>query len=256
MIGIYDSGLGGLAVLRYLRERMPKADLLYLGDTVHLPYGEKPPALLQKYAESAVSFFRHRRVSVLLVACGTVSTVVLESAPPKADFPIIGVARPAVERLRRLGCKRIAVLGTAATIKSGGFERLLSELNAEILPLSCPHLVPTAERGDTAPSLLLTRLVRQELQPLFAFSPNAILLGCTHFPLFSETIAELFPSCALIDCGRAAADLLDPAFYGDGSGKEEYCVTGSAEHFRQVSKGILPGSSSARVHQIDLKTNR
>jgi glutamate racemase len=233
---------------------MPSADLLYLGDTVHLPYGEKPPALLRKYAEDAFSFFGQRAVSALVVACGTISTVVLETHPPKTDFPILGVARPAAMRLRELRCRRIAVLATAATVASCGYVRLLRELDAEVLQLACPHLVPIAESGTALPSPQLMRLVDRELHPLRDFSPDAILLGCTHFPLFSEVIATLYPSAALVDCGRAAADLLDPALYGEGSGQTSYYVTGSADRFRCIAERILPSAITEGVHQIDLET--
>ena len=251
MIGVYDSGLGGLTVLRYLRQRMPQADLLYLGDTVHLPYGEKPPSLLRNYAEDAFQFFRAHGVSALIVACGTVSTVVLEDRACNDGFPILGVARPAADRLRSLGCKRIALLATEATVASGVYERLLQCPGVKLFSLACPHLVPLAESGRMPRGRRLLNVLERELHPLRDFSPDAILLGCTHFPLFEEAIAALYPSAVIVDCGRTAAELLDPERYGCGDGRSVYCVTGSPARFHAVA-GQLFSFDAKDLHQIEL----
>lgn len=250
MIGVYDSGLGGLGVLRALRKRMPRADLLYLGDTLHLPYGEKPPGVLQNYAEQAFAFFEKQAISALVVACGTVSATVLESGRPCAHrYPIFGVVRPAAERALALGCRRIAVLATEATVKSGVYSRLLRQGRAEQLSLGCPSLVPLAEsRAACRSDRRFMREIEAELSPLRDFSPDAIILGCTHFPLFAECIGELYPSAVLIDCGAAALDALPARLFEVGGGKSSYCVTGSPELFRASAErmGLLDGRETVR----------
>lgn len=254
MIGVYDSGLGGLTVLRSLRKRMPSADLLYLGDTVHLPYGEKPPDLLQGYAEHAFAFFEKHSVSALIVACGTVSSTVLEgNAPPRVRFPIFGVVRPAAERALALGCRRIAVLATEATVRSGAYGRLLSRGHASHLSLACPTLVPLAESGAAGRSdRNFLQRIEAELSPLRAFCPDAVILGCTHFPLFAESIAALYPTSVLIDCGLAALDALAPRLFEVGSGTTAYYVTGSPELFRVSAERMALFDGREAVHQIKL----
>ncbi len=229
---------------------MPNADLLYLGDTKNLPYGEKPPSLLRRYADAAFSFFEKHSVSALVVACGTVSSTVLESeAPPIFRFPIFGVVRPAAELALSSGFRRIAVLATEATIRSGVYGRLLSRGDAEVLPLACQALVSLAERGAVSPEdRQLVQQVARLLSPLRGFCPDAIVLGCTHFPLFSEIIRGLFPKATQIDCGRTAVDALPPRLCEVGSRSTSYYVTGSASLFSE-SAGI---DARVSVHEIKL----
>ena len=258
MIGVYDSGLGGLAVLHRLRQRMPALDLLYLGDTAHLPYGKKSPSHLLSYARDALSFFEKHSAEAVIVACGTVSTVVLETQRlPRYPFPIFGVARPAAERTLALGCKRIAILATEATIRSGVYQALLTGHGAALFSLACPTLVPIAESSAIDPqNPHLTEAVDRALAPLRDFCPDGILLGCTHFPLFAEIIQRLYPSTVLIDCGAAAADLVSADFARSGHGQTLYCITGSHEAFRRSAERIDPCVSDAAIHKISLTDTR
>jgi glutamate racemase len=253
MIGVYDSGVGGLTVLDFLRDRMPFADIVYLGDTVNLPYGSKPPAFLRERAEGAFDFFKRMNASLLIVACGTISTVVLESAPSSCRFPLLGVARPAVERLQGLGCKKIAILATEASIASGIYERLLARRGVKTLALPCPSFVPLAESG-IAPSEdpQITDAVRHALAPLDRFSPDAILLGCTHFSLLGKIIRSLYPYADVVDCSKEVADTVDSERYGKGQGSTSFYVTGSPDAFFRSAQPISDKFRHLTVHQITL----
>ena len=253
MIGLYDSGIGGLTVLSHLRKKMKNIDVVYLADTINLPYGQKPPSLLQEYAEGAFSFFKPYKPSALLVACGTISTVVLENQGAKCAFPLLGVVKPAVKRLSQCKSKRIAVLATRASIQSGVFKRLIAPLGAELLLLPCPSFVPLVEAGKTNGSdRQAFSTVKRELAPLFPFRPDAILLGCTHFPLLSDLIRSFFPYADVIDAGKAAADEIAESTPDDGKASVEFFVTGSPLEFLRSARRIFPSTDPSQVHQITL----
>ena len=257
MIGVYDSGLGGLTVLSHLRRRFPRADVLYFGDTEHLPYGTRSPELICRYADRAIRFFASEGVSALLVACGTVSTVALGADRPDPGFPLIGVAEPAVAALASLKKTRIAVLATPATVATGAYERMLASAipDAEVLQIACPLFVALVENGVTDPhDPALHMLVARFLAPCFSFHPNAILLGCTHFPVLGQVIGQLFPSALLIDCGKAAIDALPPGCDAGGSGKTRYCVSDSPERFREAARHLSAISDDSAIEIV--KTDR
>lgn len=257
MIGVYDSGLGGLTVLSHLRRRFPRADILYFGDTEHLPYGTRSADLICLYADRAIRFFASEGVSALLVACGTVSTVALTPERPSPDFPLIGVASPAVTALAALKKKRIAVLATSATVATHAYEHLLAEAapDASVLQIACPLFVALVENGVTNPrDPALHMLVARCLAPCFSFRPDAILLGCTHFPILKQVIGELFPSAVLMDCGKAAVDALPSGLDAGGSGKTRYCVSDSPERFRDAARHLATIADGAVIETV--KTDR
>ncbi len=257
MIGVYDSGLGGLTVLSHLRRRFPRADVLYFGDTEHLPYGTRSPDLIRRYADSAIRFFASEGVSALLVACGTVSTVALTPDRATPDFPLIGVAAPAAAALAASKKTRIAVLATAATVATGAYEHLLTKSahGVSVLQIACPLFVSLVENGVTDPrDPALHMLVARCLAPCFSFRPDAILLGCTHFPVIGSVIGALFPSAELVDCGKAAVDALPDGLDAGGSGRTRYCVSDSPERFREAARHIAAIDGSAVIETV--KTDR
>lgn len=256
MVCVYDSGVGGLTALCALRRLSPRSHILYLGDTARVPYGTKGEATVCRYARTALSYLAAYRPSAVLVACGTVSTVVLPTLPAGAyPFPVVGVAEAGVRAaVAAAPGGRVAVLGTEATVRSGYFERrLCRELpGASVLSVACPLFVTLAECGytdatDPLPALAAERL----LAPLIPHRPEAIVLGCTHFPWLSPHIARLFPSAALIDCGAAAARELAPLLDGeDGGGRTEYLVTDRADRFLHAASrmvGMLPRDTVREV---------
>ena len=210
MIGVFDSGVGGLCALAVLKERMPHADLLYFADTENLPYGEKEPAVLLELTRRAVSLLLSEGAEAILAACGTVSTVVL---PRLTDcpLPIYGVLRPTAEATGRSHSARgkdILLLGTHATLKSGAFSREIQRCTqgATLHTLACPLFVPLAESGRIAPHDALARMyVSRILAPLRGYDIGTVVLGCTHFSHLLQHISREFPHAQVIDAAREAS---------------------------------------------------
>ena len=212
-IGIFDSGFGGLTVMKAIREALPFENLIYFGDTARIPYGTKSGETILRYAIQNTSFLIDQNIKALVVACHTACCLSLEKLQELFPIPIIGVTHPAVEQVANLAyAKNIAVLGTRSTIASGLYQNLLKERcqGAHITGIACQLLVSLVEEGFTDHPL--TRLAIQEyLQSLS--SVDTILLGCTHFPLLSTQIRNHFSHpVTLIDpalgCASALSDLL------------------------------------------------
>ena len=253
MIGVYDSGLGGLTVLSHLRRRFPHADILYFGDTEHLPYGTRSPDLIRSYADGAFRFFARESVSALVVACGTVSTVALPQSRLDLGFPVVGVAEPAVAAISVSRKKRVAVLATSATVATGAYERMLtaSVPGVSVLQIACPLFVSLVENGVTNPSdPALHMLVARTLTPCFAFRPDAILLGCTHFPVLGKVIGGLFPTAELVDCGEAAVASLPKTLCESGQGRTRLCVSDSPVRFREAARHIAAIGDDAVIETV------
>src|ERR1700729_3234091 len=189
-LGVFDSGLGGLTVVRALREVLPDEDIVYLGDTARVPYGTKGPATVVKYALGCARHLVGRGVKAIVIACNTVSTVAPDRLRIELDLPVYGViepgARAAVAATRN---GKIGVLATAATIASGAYPRAVSAIStrAETVGQAAPLLVPLAEEGWTdgeVPRLA----VRRYLEPLAKANVDVVVLGCTHYPLLRVVI--------------------------------------------------------------------
>ena len=247
MIGVFDSGIGGLGVLGLLRAAYPAADLLYYADTARLPYGGRSPALIRRFAREAGERFSGWGADFVQIACGTVSSLALDEFASAARRPVSGVILPVVSELARDDRRRVLILSTEATAGSRVFERALSAARPgiELLSLGCPLFVPLVENGYVSrndPALL--SLVGRTLSPGQTFFPDAILLGCTHFRLLSPLIFSLFPGVPLYDCGEAAAKAV-PERFGAGSGSLRVFVSDDPERFRRAA--TLTGSLSPGV---------
>ncbi|MCK4413995.1 MAG: glutamate racemase [Candidatus Eisenbacteria sp.] len=207
-IGVFDSGIGGLTVVRALRRRLPGEDILYFGDTARVPYGTKSSATVLRFSRECLGFLARRQVKLLVVACNTASAVALPVLSGAVELPLIGVIAPgvaaALERSRR---RRIGVIGTAATITSGAYRQGLEAPDPapEVFERPCPLFVPLAEEGWTEGEV--PRLVAHHyLDGLLAEGIDALILGCTHYPLLRDVIAEVAgEGVALIDSGEEAA---------------------------------------------------
>lgn len=240
MVGIFDSGLGGLTALKEAMALMPSCDFIYFGDTGRVPYGTRSPDTIRKYASEAMRFLSSRGVDAVLAACGTVSSVALDDLTRDFDFPIIGVVRPAVrDALAATKNNRIAVAGTSATIRSGTFEKLLKSADSSIetIGIPCPLFVPLVENGFIESNNEVTRLVAEKyLAPVRDFGADTLILGCTHFPIIADTISSVLPGVTLIDSGRSAATELARSLpKTGGSGEVKYYVSDSPDGFGVVA---------------------
>jgi len=212
-LGVFDSGIGGLTVVRHLRRLLPGWPIVYFGDTARVPYGAKSDATVRRFADEAVSFLQQYRVSQVIVACNTVSAVALRSLGKHyPGLPIDGVIEPGAEaaiRASRTG--RIGVIGTRATVASGAYEHAIAAAakragtRARVYSEACPLLVPVAEEGlensDAARALL-----KHYLAPIQAKKVDTLILGCTHYPPYKRALKSLLgPRVTLIDSGEATA---------------------------------------------------
>jgi len=196
-IGVFDSGVGGLTVLKAMREAMPNENLVYLGDTARLPYGTKSPASIARYACQATALLQQSNIKLLVVACNTASAVALQALREQmAPLPVIGVVEPgasAAVAARPQG--RHLVLATEATVRLGAYRKALLDLdaNADVTEIACELLVSLAEEGwnDGA---IAESIVQRYLADLPSASrhPDSVILGCTHFPLLRDTFTAVF----------------------------------------------------------------
>ena len=218
-IGIFDSGVGGLTVFKEIRRQLPGEELLYLGDTARVPYGTKSPRTVLRYALEAASFLVERGVKLLVVACNTASSVALPALEERFSLPVVGVIVPGAGKAVALTRdRRVGVIGTEGTVKSGAYTRAIHGLDSAIsvFSASCPLFVPLAEEGWAEHSV--TRLTAQEyLTPLLCQGIDTLVLGCTHYPLLKKTLREVAGAgVTLVDSAaetaRCVADL--PAVHG------------------------------------------
>ncbi len=208
-IGIFDSGLGGLTVLRALRSRLPAEDLIYFGDTARVPYGTKGARTVVSFAVQDAGLLADRRPKMLVVACNTASAFALPALRELLAVPVLGVIGPGVDTaLRRTRGGRVAVIGTSGTIRSGRYqEGLRRDLPAErVLARECPLFVPLVEEGLVEHPL--TELaVAEYLEPLRQAPIDTLILGCTHYPLLKPAIGRYMgPEVALVDSAEALAE--------------------------------------------------
>ena len=207
-IGVFDSGLGGLTVVRALMARLPHESLVYVGDTARVPYGPKSPETVQRYAVQIADWLVGEGVKAIVIACNTATAHALEHLQATSPVPVIGVVEPGARAaVATVPHGRIGVIGTAGTIASGAYERAIHALSpdAEVLAQACPLLVPLVEEGWLDHEA--TRLVLHTyLAPLREASVETLVLGCTHYPLLSGAIAdEMGPGVRLIDSAAETA---------------------------------------------------
>ena len=264
-LGVFDSGLGGLTVVRALREALPYEDIVYLGDTARVPYGTRGPATVIKYALGCANHLVSRGVKAIVIACNTVSAVAPERLRIELDLPVLGVIEPgarAAVAATRVG--RIGVLATAGTIASGAYPRAVAALSTrvETIGQAAPLLVPLAEEGWTEGEV--PRLaVRRYLEPLARAQVDVVVLGCTHYPLLEATIAReardlLGPDARVVDSAHATADDARAFLESRGllragarTGSVHLLVTDMPKAFGEVASRFL-GGPVPDVEQIDL----
>lgn len=264
-IGVFDSGIGGLTVLRALRARLPHESMVYLGDTARLPYGTKSEETVQRYARQAAAALTHRGVKLLVIACNTASAFALDHLRMTCfPVPVVGVVDPGAEAAcaaSRSG--RIGVLSTEATAKSRAYETAIRSRRpgAVVTSVACPLLVAMAEEGWTdgpVPEAVVRRYLEPHLHR--ADSPDCFVLGCTHFPLLRGAIQNVAgPAWPLIDSGYHAAQGVANVLQESGLAAAEahravtrFLVTDGPDRFARLASEFF-GSPVDEVDQIDLR---
>lgn len=267
IIGVFDSGLGGLTVLKYFLEKLPKYNYLYLGDTARLPYGSKSPEMIYKYAREAVDFLFKEGCSLIIIACNTASAQALRKLQqeylPK-NYPhrrILGVIRPLVEAANCQKFKRIGVLGTSATVVSGAYETELKKINKniEVFQQSAPLLVPLIEEGWLKkPETKM--ILKKYLRPLKTKQIDALILACTHYPfLYKQVVKIMGKRIRVPHPGEIVADSLKDYInrHKELGIKEadkptlNYYATNSLDSFRKQAAKFL-GQPIKNLKQADI----
>ncbi|UEM02260.1 glutamate racemase [Skermanella rosea] len=270
-IGIFDSGVGGLTVLRALRERLPTEQLLYLGDTARLPYGTKSPETIARYAVQAAGLLVGRGVKLLVIACNTASAHALDAlrdAYPQIE--VTGVIEPGAEAACAASASgRIAVIATESTARAGAYEAAIRRIrgDADVATQACSVFVALAEEG-WLDGPVAEAAARRYLAPLFADKdagsrPDTLVLGCTHFPLLSPVLETVVgPGVALVDSARTTADrvalMLERAGVASRSlhfpAEIRLLATDAPDRFARVAANFLPFPiTPAMVELVDLQ---
>ncbi|HVO25755.1 MAG TPA: glutamate racemase [Candidatus Margulisiibacteriota bacterium] len=259
-IGIFDSGIGGLTVMREIMAMLPHEHLIYLGDTGRYPYGSKSADTVRRYSIENAAFLAEKGIKMLVVACNTSAAVALDVLSEQLKMPVLGViepgARAAVKRTRN---RKVGVIGTEGTIASGAYTRALKRLDSqlEIYTRACPLFVPLAEEGWVnnavargAAALYLTSLKRSGI--------DTLVLGCTHYPLLADVIAEFMDDkVCLVDSARTTAEAIRDTLvrYGllqrSGPGSASFFVTDATDRFTKVAARFMghPVESAVRIER-------
>ncbi len=272
-IGIFDSGVGGLTVYRALHKHLPNERFIYLGDTARVPYGTKSLATVERYAIENSLFLASRGIKLLVVACNTASALALPKIRESIGIETVGVigpgARKAVELTKKNENPKIAVIATEATVSSNAYTNSIREVSskAEILQTACPLFVPLAEEGWTQEKETFS-IAGKYLQKVIEFAPNALVLGCTHYPILKDVIRQTVgENVTLIDSGEATAEEVEKLLNEKGLANTErisynrkrhlcddldhFYVTDAAERFAHVAERFL-GTKPAKLEAIEV----
>jgi glutamate racemase len=247
-IGVFDSGIGGLTVLRALTEALPAEDFIYLGDTARLPYGTKSNEVILRYSRENSEFLLAKGIKMLVVACNTSSAVALGDISRMTVVPVVGVIEPgAAAAVKASRSGKIGVIGTEATIASGAYTRAIQELRprAEIYTRACPLLVPLVEEGWTE-NEIAERAVACYLESLKQSGIDTLLLGCTHYPLLRGLFERVLgPAVRIVDSAGAAAAAVSKRLNKlglarlHGGGSQSFFVTETPERFVRVGRRFI-----------------
>lgn len=247
-LGVFDSGVGGLTVVRELRRQLPQESIVYLGDTARVPYGNKSAETVVRFSLEDARFLERQGVKAVVIACNTASAHALGALREAFPMPVFGVIEPGVEAaLRETSSGRIGIIGTAGTIASGVYQEALRRARPEALIMAepTPLLVPLVEEAWLDHEA--TRLILQEyLAPFLAADIDTLVLACTHYPLLREAIrAVVGPKVRLVDSASACAHQLARAFAagelapGSGQGRIELFLTDLPRGFSSVAERFL-----------------
>ena len=248
-IGIFDSGVGGLTVVRQIALRLPQENVIYLGDTARVPYGTKSGETVVRYALSCARILLKRRIKLLVVACNTASAFALDSLRESLDVPVVGVVEPgARSALEKTSTMKIGVIGTRGTIASGEYQHTLKKLAPEVQVFSraCPLFVPLAEEGWIEGEIP-RQIAAEYLEDLQRHEIDTLVLGCTHYPLLKATIASVLgPEVSLVDSAEATSEVVQDVLSttdllngSDSAGGLRFLASDAPERFAQVGKAFL-----------------
>ena len=261
-IGVFDSGLGGLTVVKELMKKLPYEDIVYFGDTARLPYGSKSPHIVTQFSFENTEFLIKQNIKLLVVACNTASSVSLIQLEHNFALPIVGVIKPgASAAIKATRNKKVGVIGTAGTIASESYVKALKKIDpsVKIFTQPCPLFVPLAEEGWIDKNV--TRQIAGEyLKSLKKYNIDTLILGCTHYPLLKSVIARVMgANVTLVDSAKATAEtvkdlLIRENLLARGTAKGEYrfFVSDINTNFLKIGKRFL-GRDELLIKQVNLE---
>jgi len=259
-IGLFDSGVGGLTVLRELTERAPEAEFLYFGDTARLPYGSKSAETVARYAIEAARFLERRGIDMLVVACNTATALALEAIRAAVKVPVEGVIEPGAEAAALATKRRRAVvIATEATVASHAYREALERRQVSVCEIACPLFVPLIEENWTehAVTQRVAHIYLDEYFHDFETGPDVLLLGCTHYPLIKPILRAVCPwRVEIVDSAESTAKVVAARLGADKAKAEpgqqpriSYFATDSVERFRRVGE-IFMGRAITEVNLV------
>jgi glutamate racemase len=260
VIGVFDSGFGGLTVLRELRKVLPAANYLYFGDTAHLPYGAKSVRTVAKYAISAAHFLEEHGIEMLVIACNTATALAFDEIQAAVRVPVVGVIEPGAQQAAAISkTKQVVVVATEATVASHAYQRALEQLGLQATEKACPLLVPLVEEG------WVEHRVTEEIAHIYmddvfqgaARDADVLVLGCTHYPLLRPLLRRVVPqSVEIVDSAESTAakvvEMLG-ANRAQGTPGDLRCyATDSVEKFRRLGSKFL-GCPIEKIELVDIE---
>jgi glutamate racemase len=207
-IGIFDSGMGGLTVARAIARLLPNEQLIYFGDTMHLPYGEKTPATIQHYSLGITRFLENEGCKAIVIACNTASAVAYEAVKEAAHVPVFNVLDPVIRHVAHLPISKVGVIGTRATIRANVYASGIAQANPkqEVVSMATPLLVPIIEEGF-AETEISRAIISSYLSDARFVEAGALILGCTHYPILQKEFEAYFgPKVNIVDTPRIVAE--------------------------------------------------
>lgn len=262
-IGVFDSGLGGLTAVKEIMRLLPDENIVYFGDTSRVPYGTRSKETILKYTHSDINFLLSRDVKMIVIACGTASSAALPEINREFEVPIFGVVEAGAKRAAyATRNNRVGIIGTPATIKSGAYAKYINEYNSQVQVFenACPLFVPLVENGHF--NTEVTRLVVDEyLHDIRDAGVDTLILGCTHYPLLAEAIADYMgEGVTLISPGEEVAKqikaVMTPETAHDTTAETDrysYFVSDSVDNFEELGSIFLETKIDGKVSKIDIE---
>jgi glutamate racemase len=260
VIGVFDSGFGGLTVLRELRKALPAADYLYFGDTAHLPYGAKSVRTVAKYAIASAHFLEERGIEFLVIACNTATALAFDDIRAAVKVPVVGVVEPGAQRAaEKSHARKAAVIATEATVSSHAYKKALRNLGVDATEKACPLFVPLVEEGwvDHPVTEQVAHIYIDEILRDGAREADVLLLGCTHYPLIRPLLRRVVPErIEIVDSAESTAASVAAMLgreAGQGAPGSLRCyATDSVEKFRRLGEKFL-GCPIENIELIDIE---
>jgi glutamate racemase len=251
-IGVFDSGVGGLTVLKALRGKLPQQDFVYFSDTARVPYGRKPKEMVRRFATEIVWFLQQLDVCGIVIACNTASASALPDLANDVSVPVWGVIDPGVEAARRATITgRVGVIGTKGTIASGVYQRKLESVGLTVWAQACPMFVHLVEEGLAASedALVLARHYLSNMPPI-----DTLILGCTHYPVLAPVLQQVAGSgVTLVSSAEVTAEVVADAIdvgFQTGAGRVTHYVTGGVPAYQHTAEVI--GGVEGKVIPLDV----